>query len=53
MAMTSTTPPRGLWPTRLRQAQTCGFTAFDRVHDVHLWDGKHTLAQYTTDITEY
>jgi hypothetical protein len=43
----------GMMADAIRQAQTCGFTAFYWAHDVHLWDGKHTLAQYTTDITQY
>jgi len=47
------TSAAGMMADALRQAQTCGFTAFYWAHDVHLWDGKLTLTQYTTDITRY
>jgi hypothetical protein len=47
------TSANGMMANALRQAQTCGFTAFYWAHDVHLWDGKLSLSLYTTDITNY
>ena len=47
------TSAHGMMADAIRQAQTCGFTVFYWAHDKHLWDGKHTLAQYTTGITRY
>ena len=44
------TSSSGMMADSIRQADTCGFKVFYWAHDIHLWDGTVTFANYTADI---
>src|SRR3984957_5140170 len=47
------TSSTGMMASAIRMAVSCNFKVFYWAHDIHLWDGTLTFAQYTSSIAPY